>query len=438
MRPSPTGCRTRGFLCAVLLLLLLFPFLSAQAQGRGQGISEYRAVKAAEWARIKRAIPVYLWLQNRTARKKSRVDRLWDRKNYGKVLLNTRQFKELAEILRSGSPYTTEKNKNPTLEIPTGKKVAGGRAEKMPVPTLVTSQYRPGCGKSFPLIITCHGGPQPSLSGARSAAATQFAYWKGYADTLKCIVAAPALTGSKFGDREWTFLENLIDELDRLYNVDRDRILLTGHSWGGILTWHLGPPHADRFAVLAPFVCAINPGRTLLSNCRALPIYHVQGQKDIPWILQTGRERREVLNALGYTHVYREMPGGHEGFPGEIRKIADYFTKHPRNIYAPKLVRADTRSGRNRCDDWYWVRSPTHTFQASIDRKGRIIQVDIDGPFEVFLADAMLDLDKPLEIQRRGKTVWKGFAERRLDFTLDHVRKTEDRCRIFAASVKVK
>ncbi|MHC5036173.1 MAG: hypothetical protein ACYTHM_02565 [Planctomycetota bacterium] len=407
------------------------------AQGKDRSRTGYWEPRPSEWAKLKKILPYYLWLADPAARKRSKVDASWKKQKYGKVKLSRKQFAELSGILREGSPFTTEKARQKTLELPTGKRLKNGRAELMPVTVLAPSAYRPGSGKSFPLIVTCHGGPIEDLAKAKEAANTQFVTWKGFVDTLPCIVAAPVLTGSKFGEREWTLLKNLIDEVDGLYNVDRNRILLTGHSWGGILTWHIGPPHADTFCVLAPFICAVNPGKEHLRNCRAIPIYHVQGANDIPWIVNSGRERKKILDELKYEHVYKEKRGGHDVFPGEVAKIAKYFIEHPRNLYAKALVRTDTRVARNASDTWYWIKSRKHAFTAVIDGKTNAIDVDINGPFEVFLADGMVNLDKPVIIKRKGRVVRQGKVERRLAFTLEHVKTSKDRGRVFAASVKV-
>jgi pimeloyl-ACP methyl ester carboxylesterase len=423
------GCRIA---LAATALLLSVSALRAQEPS-----APSRPVDSREWKRIKKLLPKHLWLPPGAQRRKSKIDARWRDGGYDRVRLTREQFAELAQILRNGSPYTKEKRRSATLEIATGESLPDGKEERMPVRIAVTSKYKPGCGRSFPLVITCHGGPMGELRAAQSAASTQFKLWAGFSGTLECIVAAPALTGERTGPREWTFLRNLIDDLDRRYNVDRDRILLTGHSWGGILTWHLGPAHADTFSLLAPFVCAVNPGREHLMNCRALPIYHVQGKRDIQWILKTGRERRKLLDELGYEHVYREMPGGHVSFGGEVAKIAKLFAKRRRALYAPEIVRRPARGGSDDSPLWYWIRCEERSFRASFDRKSRMVDVDIAGSFEVFLSDEMFDLEGPLTIRRDEEVVWQGKVERRLRFALAHVRATGDRGRVFAASVKV-
>ncbi|MHC4491557.1 MAG: hypothetical protein ACYTDU_08040 [Planctomycetota bacterium] len=385
---------------------------------------EPRAVDAKEWKRIRKLLPAYLWQPHE--KKRAKAVATWQERAYDDVRLTKAQYRELGRLLRGGSPFTREKKRARAFEVAPGQgdERVGGRA-------IITTRYKPGCGKSFPLIISLHGGPVATDKAARSGMDQQYALWQSYAQTVRGIVACPAIPGDQTGEREWTILKNIVTELDRVYNVDRDRILLTGHSWGGILCWQLGPRHAADLAGLAPFVCAVNPGRRHLSNCRNLPIYSVQGQRDIPWILKTGRERIEVLKEHGYEHVYRELPGGHVSFKTEFARIAEWFLARPRRLYARHLTR---RGGAG--TDWYWLRTDATSFDARIV-DNHTIDVEVDGPCEVFLSDEMVDLDAPVVIRRDGHQVLQGRVVRRLGFTLRHVRETGDRARVFAASVRL-
>lgn len=44
-----------------------------------------------------------------------------------------------------------------------------------------------------------------------------------------------------------------IEDVCRVYNIDRDRIVLRGMSMGASGTWHLGLKHPDRFVALGPY-----------------------------------------------------------------------------------------------------------------------------------------------------------------------------------------
>jgi len=318
--------------------------------------------------------------------------------------------------------------------VKTGQKAKDGTDETVTVKLSGPPKYKPGCGKSWGLVITMHGGPMPTPEEAAQTASQQFSYWNSIGGSVDCMVAAPAIDGDQWGLREWTILSNIIVEADRLFCLDYDKVLLTGHSWGGIMTWELGPEFADRFACLAPFVCAVNPGNSHLRNLRCLPVYSVQGSLDAEFIVTDGQKRIEMLKALGYEYVYKEKKGGHEVYPDEVAAVAEYFSEKPRRMYAKELVRTATHL--NKSDLWYWMGSQVHYFTARI-LPGNIVETDITGEFEVFLSDEMVDMDKPISIRRGSTEVWKGSVERSMSFALTHVKESGDRGRIFAASVKI-
>ena len=70
----------------------------------------------------------------------------------------------------------------------------------------------------------------------------------------------------------------LLDEVIANYNVDADRVYLTGLSMGGTGTWNLAAEYPDRFAAIAP-VC----GRSLPLRSEPLndmPVWAFHGEKD--------------------------------------------------------------------------------------------------------------------------------------------------------------
>ncbi len=422
-----------------LLVLALLPVLAVAASfALAEDEPPPRTLDAAEWKALVKVLPQQLWLTEPGPRRRLRVDARWEALGSGRVVLTKKQAARVGEILRNGSPFTTQKRRDVLIDVPTGAFDDDGNEETMPVRIVVTTKYKPGCGRSFPLIVTCHGGPAGEMGMATEGRQTQMSLWKGHTSTLHCIVAAPALVGGDHGPREQQFLANVVDAADRLFNVDRDRVMLTGHSWGGILTWYLGPPNADRYALLAPFICAVNPGVDHLANLRNLPVHHVQGKRDSKWIVETGRERRDVLDELGYDHTYVEANGGHETFGTEIAKIAKAFADRRRQLYASELVRRpESRGTRGASELWYWMRTDEPSFTARADRESNTIDTDVEDWFEVLLSDELLDLDRPITVRRRGDVLWTGTVERRLDVMLAHVAETGDRARIFTAKIVI-
>lgn len=128
-----------------------------------------------------------------------------------------------------------------------------------------------------------------------------------------------------------------------IFNVDRTRIYLTGHSMGGHGTWQIGVHYPDRFAALAPSagwlsfqtymgpraadmalpgesplravfesVVRVSDTPALLERLKGKPISILHGDADDNVPVSEARLGRDKLVALGVTPEYHEEPGaGH-------------------------------------------------------------------------------------------------------------------------------
>ena len=147
-----------------------------------------KPLDAGAWKRARRILPAYLWQKDEKARRRAKVDRVWTDLGLDDATLTRKQMDDLGRILRAGSPFTTEKKRSRTLRVATGKALAGGKKERMPVRVEITTKYKPGCGRSFPLVITTHGlsGLDRLLMGST-------------AEEVLSSASIPVLTISAFG-----------------------------------------------------------------------------------------------------------------------------------------------------------------------------------------------------------------------------------------------
>jgi poly(3-hydroxybutyrate) depolymerase len=104
-------------------------------------------------------------------------------------------------------------------------------------------------GAQRPLLISCHGMNQDAN------------YQKGMlqiesvADTAKFLTVFPEGINKGWdisGDRDLKFMEALIDEMAEKYDIDRNRVYISGFSMGGMFTYHCMNRMADKFAAFAP------------------------------------------------------------------------------------------------------------------------------------------------------------------------------------------
>jgi predicted peptidase len=197
--------------------------------------------------------------------------------------------------------------------------------------------------KSFPLVIALHGmgGDENSYFQAYGQGA-----FKTEAEKRGYIVACPK--GRKpasmyLGDAEKDVMD-VIAEMKRDYNIDPDRIYLTGHSMGGFGTWSVATSHPDVFAALAPVSGGGNP--PMMSKIAHIPQLVVHGDTDPTVPVERSRVMVAAAKKLGAEIKYIEVPGGDHGnvvapnFPA----VFEWFDSHKRKGGAAAAAAAGSKN----------------------------------------------------------------------------------------------
>jgi poly(3-hydroxybutyrate) depolymerase len=220
--------------------------------------------------------------------------------------------------------------------------------------------------KKYPLVIMLHGAG----SNHRLALRRVFGYSNAAGETdveasryfpkwtdVEFIVASPLARGTMGyqGITEKDVYDVLADVKSR-FNIDEDRIYLTGLSMGGGGTLWIGLTRPDIWAALAP-VCPAPPRGTedFLPNSLNLPMHFFHGDADKAVPVSVSREWVEKLKANGTKTEYKEYPGVEHNsweFAYENGSIFNWFSQHKRNLF-PEQVRFNTR--HYRYNKAYWV-----------------------------------------------------------------------------------
>jgi predicted peptidase len=127
----------------------------------------------------------------------------------------------------------------------------------------------------------------------------------------------------------------LLDEIERHYAIDPERIYGTGLSMGGFGTWALAIASPDRLAAIAP-ICG-GGDATRVGAIRHLPVWAFHGAHDPIVPLQRSTEMVEALRQCGGHVQFTVYPeAGHDAWTETYANPALYtwFLAHTRTPHA--------------------------------------------------------------------------------------------------------
>jgi predicted esterase len=129
-----------------------------------------------------------------------------------------------------------------------------------------------------------------------------------------------------------------LEDVCRRFQIDQDRIVLTGQSMGGTGTTYLCCRYPDLFAAGIPLASTYGH-LTLLENLRHVPMFYVQGADDWPIYAQDGPIRIVGrLEQLGYDAQLWMVPDvGHNTMEITTPQVLDWalqqhLVKHPQRV----------------------------------------------------------------------------------------------------------
>ena len=176
--------------------------------------------------------------------------------------------------------------------------------------------------RAWPLVMALHGGSGNGRGFLWS--------WLRDARSHGAILVAPTATDSPSPKTTWALMgedtdsPNLVRILETVrsrYNIDPERLLLTGMSDGGTFCYVSGLESASPFTHLAPVSATFHPLMAEMADAerlRGLPVYLVHGQLDWMFPVQVARQTHELLSAAGADVTYRELADLSHCYPREM------------------------------------------------------------------------------------------------------------------------
>ena len=108
-------------------------------------------------------------------------------------------------------------------------------------------------------------------------------------------------------------LNALLDRMIDVYNVDQERIYITGLSMGGYGTWALAEKIPDRLAAIAPICGGGHPEK--VDNLKNLPIWVFHGSDDMVVPMEESQKMVDALKKAGGKVKFTVYSGiGHDSW----------------------------------------------------------------------------------------------------------------------------
>jgi phospholipase/carboxylesterase len=178
----------------------------------------------------------------------------------------------------------------------------------------VPEYYTPD--RAWPLVMALHGGSGNGRGFLWS--------WLRDARSHGAILVAPTATGNTWAlmgeDTDTPNLRRIVDQVRERWNIDPDRLLLTGMSDGGTFCYVTGLEGTSPFTHLAPVASTFHPLMAETADAdrlRGLPIYLVHGRLDWMFPVQVARQTQQLLSAAGADVIYREIDDLSHCYPRE-------------------------------------------------------------------------------------------------------------------------
>jgi phospholipase/carboxylesterase len=169
----------------------------------------------------------------------------------------------------------------------------------------------------WPVVFALHGGSGNGRSFLWS--------WLRAARTHGAILVAPTAVGRTWAlsgaDADTPNLARILALVGARWNIDRERLLLSGMSDGGTFSYVSGLEPGSPFTHLAPTSAAFHPMMAQFADrdrIAGLPIFITHGALDWMFPVEMARGAEQALRRAGADVTYREVADLAHTFPREL------------------------------------------------------------------------------------------------------------------------
>jgi hypothetical protein len=350
-------------------------------------------------------------------------------------------------------------------EIEVDRMMAGVPANAPPVKYHVLLPTEYSHDHTYPMVVALHA--------VERNPAWELRWWGGTAEKpLQAqrrgyIVIAPEYLDEKatsytYSPQSHYRVQMALRDAFKRFNIDSNRVFLSGHGSGGDAAFDIGNAHPDLFAGVIPITGQIqNLTVKIWRNGRRLPWYIVSGQLDRDVFERNALQINRMM--IGHYEVLlSEFIGrGYESFYEEIHHLFDWMDLQERSPTPAAFAMSTVRPNNNR---FFWLKANTlgaagqprgqvQNFPAAVmnpKTRAKIISGSIlDGAADrttiairspartntIWLTPDMIDFGVRLQIRIGSRRVFNDFVESSVEHMLDDLRLRGDRQRVYHARI---
>ncbi len=353
---------------------------------------------------------------------------------------------ELFQWLQAGPAYSAD--------VPVGELVRSRIAEdgtEYPYMVFVPENYDPGQKHAVEFIL--HGGvnrPKPEPGDN---------FWARSMDRVGArdrIIVIPVAWPNHFWwhQRQAENVPAILKTLKQSYNIDENRVSLTGISDGGTGAYFFAFKQPTEWAAFLPYIG--HPGvlrnpqsgggyRLYFENLVGKPLFIVNGENDRLYPAASLESFMEILEQENIPHTWRVIEeGGHntEWMPEEREGIEAFKSANARDPLPDEVQWVVDRTDLYNRNHWVVVDDTAEENMPSllkVSRDGNQFTVDARGvsEFTLLLNPDEIDFTAPVTVNINGRETFSEQVEQSSETLLEWAGQDLDRSMLFTAELSL-
>jgi len=249
-------------------------------------------------------------------------------------------------------------------------------------------------------------------------------------------------------------IADILRTLKQTYNIDDNRVTLSGVSDGGTGAYFFAFKQPTDWAAFLPYIghpaVLRNPQsgggyRLFFENLMNKPMYIVNGEKDPLYPVSAVSPFIDILADVGVDHIFRPIKdGGHNTrwLPDETPMIEQFKLDNPRDPFPENINWVTDRTDRYNRNHWIQIDERMEVGRTAIlevGRQGNIFDVTADGvaQFTLLLNPEEVNFDQDIIVNVNGEKKFEQQVDQQAEVLLDWVQKTMDRSMLFSAELQL-